>query len=44
MNESLFSVSGGLSFPVSCRNYGSQDKGISPQGAQDQLSFEVALK
>lgn len=38
----LFSIKGGLSFPVFLRNYGSQDKGVSPQGAQDQLSFDTA--
>lgn len=42
MVNNLFSTSGGLSFPVVCRKYGSQDKGISPEGAQDQLSFDVA--
>ena len=44
MIDSLFSTLGGLSFPVSCHNYGSQDKGVSPEGAQDQLAFEVAYK
>ena len=43
MVNNLFSTSGGLSFPVVCRKYGSQDKGISPEGAQDQLSFNVAF-
>ncbi|MED7787933.1 hydrolase [Francisella sp. 19X1-34] len=38
----FFSVNGGLSFPVSIREFGSQDKGVSPKGAQDQLSFVTA--
>ncbi|QIW09214.1 hydrolase [Francisella sp. LA112445] len=38
----FFSVSGGLSFPISLRKFGSQDKGVSPKGAQDQLSFITA--
>ena len=38
----MFSVSGGLYFPVTTRFYGHQDKGISPNGAQDQLSFDTA--
>ena len=42
MVNNLFSISGGLSFPVVCRKYGSQDKGVSPEGAQDQLSFNTA--
>jgi len=42
MVNNLFSISGGLSFPVACRKYGSQDKGISPEGTQDQLSFDIA--
>lgn len=42
MADNLFSTVGGLSFPVTCRNYGSQDKGVSPEGAQDQLSFDIA--
>lgn len=37
-------MKGGLSFPVSLRHYGDQDKGVSPQGAQDQLSFLTAYK
>ena len=41
MVNNLFSISGGLSFPVACRKYGSQDKGISPEGTQDQLSFDI---
>ena len=44
MADNLFFILGGLSFPVACRNYGSQDKGISPEGAQDQLSFNIAYK
>lgn len=40
----LFSIREGLSFSVSLREFGSQDKGISPKGAQDQLSFAVAHK
>ena len=44
MTNNLFSTIGGLSFPVACRNYGSQDKGVSPEGAQDQLSFNIAYK
>ena len=43
MLEKLFSVSGGLHFDVAKRNFGKQDKGISPNGAQDQLSFNVAF-
>ncbi len=42
MVNNLFSISGGLSFDIGCRKYGFQDKGISPEGAQDQLSFDVA--
>lgn len=38
----LFSVNGGLSFPISLREFGTQDKGVSPKGAQDQLSFITA--
>ncbi|ASG67118.1 hydrolase [Francisella halioticida] len=38
----FFSVNGGLSFPISLREFGSQDKGLSPKGAQDQLSFNTA--
>ena len=38
----FFSVNGGLSFAVSLREFGSQDKGVSPKGAQDQLSFITA--
>ncbi|APC90794.1 MULTISPECIES: hydrolase [Francisella] len=40
--QDIFSTKGGLVFAVSLRQYGSQDKGISPQGAQDQLSFITA--
>ena len=29
MTNNLFPTVGGLSFPVVCRNYGSQDKGVS---------------
>ncbi|MFC4892780.1 hydrolase [Pseudofrancisella aestuarii] len=42
MTSNLFSVSGGLFFPVYLRNYGYQDKGISLMGAQDQTSFITA--
>jgi allophanate hydrolase subunit 2 len=42
MSEKLFDIRGGLSFDVSQRIYGQQDRGISPGGAQDQLSFNVA--
>ncbi|EDO65686.1 hydrolase [Francisella tularensis subsp. holarctica FSC022] len=38
----ILSIKGGLVFAVSLRQYGLQDKGISPQGAQDQLSFITA--
>lgn len=44
MLDNLFSISGGLCFSVQVRNYGWQDKGISPKGAQDQLSFNIAFK
>ena len=44
MTNNLFSTTGGLSFPIACRNYGLQDKGVSPEGAQDQLSFNIAYK
>ncbi|AXA32926.1 hydrolase [Francisella adeliensis] len=43
MLEKLFSVSGGLHFDVAERDFGKQDKGISPNGAQDQLSFNIAF-
>jgi allophanate hydrolase subunit 2 len=33
---------GSLGFDVGMRRYGKQDCGITPQGASDQLSFEVA--
>ncbi|AIT09664.1 hydrolase [Candidatus Francisella endociliophora] len=39
-----FSIKGGLGFPVALRHYGVQDRGVSPQGAQDQLSFSIAYK
>lgn len=42
MTSNLFSVSGGLFFPVYLRNYGYQDKGVSLMGAQDQTSFITA--
>ncbi|AJC48328.1 hydrolase [Allofrancisella guangzhouensis] len=44
MQTKIFSVKGGLSFPVYERLYGFQDKGISLGGAQDQLSFRVAYQ
>ncbi|APD49697.1 hydrolase [Francisella hispaniensis] len=40
--QDILSTKGGLIFTVSLRQYGLQDKGISPQGAQDQLSFTTA--
>ncbi|AJI53179.1 hydrolase [Francisella philomiragia] len=40
--ENIFSTKGGLFFAVSSREYGNQDKGVSPKGAQDQLSFMTA--
>ncbi|QWU99374.1 hydrolase [Francisella salimarina] len=40
--ENIFSTKGGLLFPISLREYGKQDKGVSPKGAQDQLSFMTA--
>ena len=42
MND-LFSLSRGLYFPTGIRNFGLQDKGISPQGTQDQFSFLTAF-
>ena len=42
MSNKLFSTYGGLFFTVDKRNYGSQDKGISLGGAQDQTSFAIA--
>ncbi|MDE4944885.1 hydrolase, partial [Francisella tularensis subsp. holarctica] len=38
----ILSIKGGFVFAVSLRQYGLQDKGISPQVAQDQLSFITA--
>lgn len=31
--ENIFSTKGGLFFAVSLREYGNQDKGVSPKGA-----------
>jgi allophanate hydrolase subunit 2 len=42
MNNGLYSIKGGLHFDVNCRQYGHQDKGISPEGAQDQAAFLTA--
>ncbi len=42
MVNELYDINGGLSFSVKCRQYGEQDKGISPQGAQDQTAFLTA--
>ncbi len=42
MNE-LFLLGRGLYFPTETRGFGQQDKGISPQGAQDQFSFLTAF-
>ncbi|MDE5020929.1 hydrolase, partial [Francisella tularensis subsp. holarctica] len=38
----ILSIKGGLVFAVSLRQYGLQDKVISPQVAQDLLSFITA--
>ncbi|MDE5004856.1 hydrolase, partial [Francisella tularensis subsp. holarctica] len=38
----ILSIKGGLVFAGSLRQYGLQEKGISPQVAQDQLSFITA--
>lgn len=42
MQNNLFSTLGGLLFEISRRCFGLQDKGISPAGAQDQISFKSA--
>jgi len=42
MFNNLFSTYSGLCFSVDIRNYGSQDKGVSLGGAQDQTSFATA--
>ena len=42
MSNNLFSTHGGLFFAARNRNFGSQDKGISLGGAQDQTSFTIA--
>lgn len=43
MSEKLFSITGGLYFSVEERLFGLQNKGVSPGGAQDQLSFNIAF-
>ena len=35
-------VKNSLAFEIKDREYGLQDKGVSPKGASDQLSFEIA--